>query len=117
MNKKIIWIIVALVAVGIAAGYLIWQINQPRFIELNDAGVTRQDINSVIAGNNQFAADYYAKINNNDGNIFFSPYSITNAMAMAYEGAGGTTADEIKKVFYYPETESMRRKYFRHNYL
>lgn len=32
-----------------------------------------------------------------DGNLFFSPVSISTAMAMAYAGARGTTADEMKQ--------------------
>ncbi|VVB61663.1 Serpin (serine protease inhibitor) [uncultured archaeon] len=50
---------------------------------------------------NAFSFDVFKKFFNdtqNEGNIFTSPYSIFTALAMTYEGAKGTTADEMKKV-------------------
>ncbi|MBN1444503.1 MAG: serpin family protein [Candidatus Omnitrophica bacterium] len=62
---------------------------------------------------NRFAFDLYAGYAGEAGaNIFFSPYSIYAAMAVAYEGAGGKTAEEMRKVFRFPESkDSMRRGY------
>ncbi len=36
------------------------------------------------------------------GNLFFSPYGMRGAFAMAYEGARGKTAGEMEKVFSFP---------------
>ena len=47
--------------------------------------------------NPTFTANLYAQLRQAEGNVFFSPYSITEAMAMVYAGAGGNTADEIAK--------------------
>ena len=55
---------------------------------------------SVIQANNQFALDLYQRYNSNNENIFFSPYSISTAVAMSYEGARENTAAEIQKTFY-----------------
>lgn len=52
----------------------------------------------LVAGNNQFAFDLYAQIKDGKGNIFFSPYSISMAMAMLYAGARGNTAEQIADV-------------------
>ncbi|MBC7363944.1 MAG: serpin family protein [Candidatus Aminicenantes bacterium] len=69
-------------------------------------------INTVVNASNQFAFDLYSVLKGEEGNIFFSPYSLSLAMAMAYEGARGQTAEEIKQVFYYPEDiEILRRGY------
>ena len=43
-----------------------------------------------------------------NGNIFYSPYSISAALAMTYEGAKGQTADEMKSVFHFPESSTLR---------
>ena len=51
----------------------------------------------LVAGNNNFAFDLYHRLNagNADGNLFYSPYSISLAMAMAYAGAAGDTARQM----------------------
>jgi serpin B len=71
-----------------------------------------QDAGSVVNGNNQFAFDLYAKYKAKDGNIFFSPYSISSALAMTYEGAKGKTADEMQAVFHFPKGEPVLRESF-----
>jgi serpin B len=50
---------------------------------------------AVAQGNNAFAADLYGQLRKQDGNLFFSPESISTALAMAYAGARGTTATEM----------------------
>lgn len=42
-------------------------------------------------------------------NIFFSPYSITTAIEVAYEGARGITADEFIEVFNFNRDNHVRR--------
>ncbi|MDY6932507.1 MAG: serpin family protein, partial [Halobacteriota archaeon] len=56
----------------------------------------------VVNSSNQFALDLYSNLREEDGNVFFSPYSISTALAMTYEGARGETAEEIQSVFYFP---------------
>ena len=59
----------------------------------------------VSAGNNQFALDLYSRYASEKGtneNLFFSPFSISSALAMVYEGAKGQTAQEIGNVFHFP---------------
>jgi len=50
---------------------------------------------------NAFAIDLYAKFKDSKGNIFFSPYSISTALAMAYAGADGETAGQMEKVLHF----------------
>jgi len=71
-----------------------------------------QSPNSVIDANNQFAFELYSQYKTKSGNIFFSPYSISSAIAMAYEGARGQTADEIRSVFHFPKDETLLRESF-----
>jgi len=49
----------------------------------------------VVAGNNKFALELYAKLQNQQGNLFLSPYSISTALAMAYAGARGQTEKQM----------------------
>ena len=67
-------------------------------------------VNSVVNSSNQFAFDLYSILKGEEGNIFFSPYSLSTAMAMTYEGARGQTAEEIRQVFYYPEDIQILRQ-------
>jgi serpin B len=79
----------------------------------DDSGATQQGIAEIVKANNQFAVDLYSKIGNeSDKNVFFSPWSISDAIAMTYEGARGQTADEIKSVFHFPEDNNLRRSSF-----
>lgn len=55
--------------------------------------------------NNDFAIKLYRSLAPEDGNIFFSPYSITSAFAMTREGARGATAAEFAEVFGFPAPE------------
>jgi len=82
----------------------------------DDTGATPEGVNAVINANNQFAFDLYSKYKDNpeykNKNIFFSPYSISTAFAMTYEGARGQTAEEIRAVFHFPEEADIRRPAF-----
>jgi len=112
MNKKIILIgliFVLFAGVTVAAVLFLfpYEPDQPPLADNTDA--TEQGIQDVVSANNQFAFDLYSKLNEDeDGNMFYSPYSISAALAMTYEGAEGQTADEIKSVFHFPEDNILR---------
>ncbi len=55
----------------------------------------------VVRGNNQFAWDLYAKLREAEGNLFFSPYSISTALAMTYAGARGETAEQMAETLHF----------------
>lgn len=82
--------------------------------KVDDAGATKQGVNVVVNANNQLAFDLYSQFNeeSKDSNIFFSPYSISVALTMTYEGAKGQTAKEMQSVLHIPEDASMRRSSF-----
>lgn len=51
---------------------------------------------------NALAVDLYQKLSaQEDGNLFFSPYSISSALAMTYGGARGETAVQMNKVLHF----------------
>lgn len=56
--------------------------------------------------NNKFAFNLYQKVTQKtNGNIFFSPYSISAALAMTYAGADGSNAVEMAKTMNFDVNE------------
>ncbi len=76
---------------------------------LDDTGSTPNGITEIVNANNQFALDLYLNISEiDDGNLFFSPFSIFSALAMVYEGALELTQEEIQSVFHFPTKELLQ---------
>lgn len=63
--------------------------------------VADADLQALVQGNNEFAFDLYAQLSKKDGNILFSPYSISTALAMTYAGARGETAEQMTKTLHF----------------
>ncbi len=59
--------------------------------------VIPEDVKEVVEGGNQFALDLYQQLRAEEGNLFFSPSSISTALAMTCAGAAGETEAEMKK--------------------
>ena len=72
----------------------------------DEAGV----LATTVAANTTFAFDLYQQLRTTPGNLFFSPFNISTAMAMAWAGATGQTATEIANVFHFasPAVETHR---------
>lgn len=54
----------------------------------------------VAAMNNDFAFDLYGRLSSGAGNQFFSPTSIQTALAMAWAGARGATAEQMARTLH-----------------
>jgi serpin B len=50
---------------------------------------------SLVESNTAFACDLYQKLRLSEGNLFFSPFSMSSALAMTYAGARGDTESQI----------------------
>ncbi|NQT32605.1 MAG: serpin family protein [Candidatus Omnitrophica bacterium] len=59
-----------------------------------------EEIKTLAEENNSFALDLYGKLKTEEGNIFFSPFSISSALAMTYAGARGNTAFQMADVLH-----------------
>ena len=57
--------------------------------------VAETELNELVAGNNTFALNLYQAIRTNTGNLFYSPYSISSALAMTYGGARNETESQM----------------------
>jgi serpin B len=71
---------------------------------LRSLGRKRPDTeaNAVVQGNTAFALDLYAELKAARGNLFFSPYSISTALAVTYAGARGNTAEQMAATLHFP---------------
>lgn len=89
-------------------------------LNAKDAAVTADmnDINSLVAGNAKFAFDLYDKLKHSpditklNGNIFFSPYSISTALGMTYAGARGETQKQMETALHFPFTDNKLHETF-----
>ena len=96
--KKILFLmlglilLVPLVACGQTVSADVLQSSKPR--ETAPA-VSQSDMTTLAAGNNAFAFNLYQSLKNTDGNLFYSPYSISEALAMTYGGARGNTEKQM----------------------
>lgn len=62
---------------------------------------TSQELEGLVRGNSSFAVDLYREIKGKTGNQFFSPLSISLALAMTYGGARGETALEMAEALHF----------------
>jgi serine protease inhibitor len=60
-----------------------------------------RDLETVVKANTLFALDLYAELKAVEGNLFFSPYSISTALAMTHAGARGSTEAQMAQVLHF----------------
>lgn len=110
MKKLTIFTISLLLSGTLLSGCNLFN-NGPK--ELDDTGVKDSMIEDVVKANNEFTIKMYKElsksIDDSDENIFFSPYSLSTAMSMAYEGTDGETEEEIRSVFEFPKATEGRQ--------
>jgi serpin B len=84
--------------------FLSWQsVIQPAVAELlksDKERITSPDVSTseqtlLVEGNSAFAFELYQELKEKEGNLFYSPYSISLALAMTYAGASGETAEQM----------------------
>jgi len=57
--------------------------------------VSAADVALLVEGNSAFAFELYQALKGEEGNLFYSPHSISLALAMTYAGARGETAQQM----------------------
>jgi serpin B len=70
-------------------------------VRVQAPAVAEDDLAALVRGNGAFAADLYRELRGRQGNLFFSPYSISLAMAMLYGGARGTTETQMADALHF----------------
>jgi serpin B len=100
MNKILVIVLALVLLLPVIAST---QLAQPAAAEVlkSDKGrITSPAVNQseqalLVEGNSAFAFNLYEALKGSDGNIFYSPYSISLALAMTYAGARGETAQQM----------------------
>jgi len=95
------WVLVCIAAAmaGLAAPLLA--------AEADEQSASNERVEKVVAGNNDFALELYRRLAGDPkacgerGNLFFSPYSISTALAMTYAGARGQTAAQMAETLHF----------------
>lgn len=71
-----------------------------------DEPKTAEEVVEPPSGAVELALDLYARVaTRNEGNLFFSPYSISSALAMTYAGAAGPTKEEMARALRFDKDE------------
>ncbi|XP_032078411.1 leukocyte elastase inhibitor-like isoform X2 [Thamnophis elegans] len=65
--------------------------------------------------NSQFALDLFQELKDPTGNVFFSPFSISSALAMVALGARGNTASQLLKTLHFEGVEDLHSLFHRLN--
>jgi serpin B len=64
--------------------------------------ITDTQLSTLVSANNNFAFNLYQTLKkNNTGNMFYSPYSISTALAMTYAGAAGDTEKQMSSALHF----------------
>ncbi|MDI6841110.1 MAG: serpin family protein [bacterium] len=80
---------------------LVISVSLPSFNRVVFSQVADADKKTVVEGSNKFAIELYGNLKEREGNLFFSPYSISIALAMTYAGARGNTEAQMAKVLHF----------------
>jgi serine protease inhibitor len=83
----------------------------------SDTPVRSEDkmgVTALVEGNTAFALNLYKKLRTAENNLFFSPYSISTAIAMTYAGARGNTARQISEVLHFTPEQKRLHEAFGH---
>ena len=72
----------------------------PKPTESAQSDATAAEVSAIAGSVNVLAMSLYGQLRAPKGNVFFSPYSISTALAMTYGGARGNTAAEMRKTLH-----------------
>ncbi|MBA7621050.1 hypothetical protein ES703_28407 [subsurface metagenome] len=97
MNKVVLCILMAALMLGLAACAqpVAGEVVQSEKERVTSPDVSGANLTTLVEGNSTFAFNLYQALREEDGNLFYSPYSISLALAMTYAGARGETEQQI----------------------
>ena len=102
MNKRLNVLLTALIIAALllsACGS--GKVAESKLERVSNPDVAASEVEQLVAGNTAFGFDLYQVVRSSDGNVVFSPFSISLAFAMAYGGARGETGIQMADVLHY----------------
>ena len=74
---------------------------------ITDPNVSSDHLTALVDGNTAFALDIYKNLRSEPGNLFYSPHSISSALAMTFAGARGQTETDMATALHFtlPQAE------------
>ena len=66
-----------------------------------EPSATESEVVELVRGNSAFALDLYRALSSSDGNLFYSPYSISIALGMTYAGARDETESQMADTLHF----------------
>jgi len=100
MNKGLIVVLVLVLLLPLIASVQLAQPAAGEVLESDKERITSPDVSPseqalLVEGNSAFAFELYQELKEKEGNLFYSPYSISLALAMTYAGACNETAQQM----------------------
>ena len=103
MKKLLLCVVMAVMLLNLMA------CGQPQLTELLQSDKQRvaspiideAELTALINGNSAFAFDLYRELGKREGNLFYSPYSISLALAMTHAGARGETEQQMAATLHF----------------
>ncbi|MGD0611465.1 MAG: serpin family protein [Anaerolineales bacterium] len=77
------------------------QVVQSKLVRIAAPSVPQGDLAQLVQGNSDFAMALYQQLRSGKGNLFFSPYSISLALAMTYAGARSDTESQMAQALHF----------------
>jgi serpin B len=105
MNSRLITVLVIVLLLAVASIQMA-QLAGGEVLKSDQDRITSPDVNLsdealLVEGNSAFAFELYQALKGEEGNLFYSPYSISMALAMTYAGARNETAQQMADTLHF----------------
>jgi serpin B len=106
MNRRLTIVLVIVLLLPLIVFVQLPQPAAGEVVKSDKERVTSPDVSTseqalLVKGNSAFAFELYEALKGKEGNLFYSPYSISLALGMTYAGARGETAQQMADTLHF----------------
>jgi serine protease inhibitor len=102
MKALIATVVVSLALMQGACAQIGKETDKSALVQRNAGPTTKGKFDkALVEANNAFALDLYAKFRGQEGNLFFSPFSISTVLSMTYAGARERTGKQMASALHF----------------